>query len=434
MKVNLHDFFKQYTRNMDYREQDSKNTPTHEFHPLKFAIIVSIIVILVTGTIGYINNPRLLIHAPFSQPTFSPKMLRKAPWISISIKKGDNLKTIFIREKLSLDDYALIIQLPMVKQYLAKLNPDHYLYLLLNQEKQIDKLVYMIDHAHYLELTHTKQGFILNVITIKLTKKLILAKGTIHQSFSFAAHNAGLSDQIIMSLSNIFAWDINFSRETQPGDQFVVLYDGYFDHGKKIKSGNIVAAEFINHNKKIYAIRYETQKGKIAYYTLSGHNLRRAFLRVPIKYEYISSPFNSNRMHPILHIIRPHEGVDLAANTGTPIHATSDGRIIFRGREGGYGKAIFIQNGRNYSTVFAHMSRFNPKFHVGSHVTEGQVIGYVGQTGLATGPHLHYEFHINGIPKNPMTVKLPDAESIPKKELKTYLAYAKTIMQKLNNA
>ncbi len=418
---------------MDYREQDSKNTSTREFHPLKFAVIVSIIVVLVTGVISYINNPRVSIHIPFYQPTFSPKILEKAPWMPVLIKQGDNLKKIFIRAKLSLDDYASIIQLPLVKQYLAKLNPDQHIYLLLNKEKHIDKLIYMIDHAHYLELINTKKGFIANVITIKLTEKMILAKGTIHQSFALAAHNAGLTDQTIMSLSNIFAWDINFSRETQPGDQFVVLYNGYFDHNKKVKTGNIVAAEFINHNKKLYAIRYKTPRGKIGYFTPMGHSLRRAFLRVPIKYEFISSPFNSKRMHPILHIVRPHEGVDLAANTGTPIHATADGKITFRGRRGGFGKVIFVQNGEHISTVFGHMSRFNSRFHVGSYVKEGQVIGYVGQTGLATGPHLHYEFHVNGVPENPMKVKLPDAESIPKKELKTYLAYAKTIVKRLDN-
>ncbi len=322
-------------RIMDYREQDGKNTSTHEFHPLKFAIIVSIIVILVTGVIGYINNPRISIHIPFYQPTLSLKILKKAPWTTVSIKKGDNLKKIFIREKLSLDDYVSIIQLPMVKQHLANLNPDQHIYLLLNKEKRINKLVYMIDRAHYFELMNTKKGFIANVITIKLTKETILAKGTIHQSFALAAHNAGLTDQTIMSLSNIFSWDIDFSRETRPGDQFIVLYDGYFDHGKKVKSGNIVAAEFINHHKKLYAIRYKTPRGKIGYFTPMGHSLRQAFLRVPIKYEYISSPFNSKRMHPILHIVRPHEGVDLAANTGIPIHATANGKITFRGRRGG---------------------------------------------------------------------------------------------------
>lgn len=334
---------------MDYREQDSKNTSTHEFHPLKFAILASLLILIMTLILSYITHP------------------------------------------------------PVAKQTPA------------------------------VESDHTKNGVTTKTITSTPLKKLILAKGIIHQSFALAAHNAGLSDKMILSLSNIFAWDINFSHETQPGDKFIVLYDAYFDHGKKIKSGDIVAAEFINHNKKLYAIRYETQKNKIDYYTPIGSSLRRDFLRVPIKYQYISSPFNSNRMQPILRIRRPHEGVDLAANAGTPVHATSDGRITFRGRKGGYGKAIFIQNGRHYSTVFAHMSRFDPRFHVGSYVKEGQVIGYVGQTGLATGPHLHYEFHINGVPQNPMKVKLPNATPIPKKELKTYLAYAKTIVQKLDN-
>ncbi len=427
-------FGKTRERIMDYKEQDSKNTPTHTFHPLIFAVLASIIVLLVTGIISYIYNPRLASHIPFYKPTFSLQSVKKAPWITASVKKGDNLKKIFIREKLNLNDYLAIIQLPAIQQYLTKLNPKQNIYLLLHKQRQIHKLVYMIDHAHYLELDKTEKGFKTKVITVKLLKKSTLAKGTIHQSFALAAHRAGLSDQTIMALSSIFSWDMNFSRDTRPGDQFVVLYDTYFDHGKKVKSGKIIAAEFINKSKKLYAIRYRAQKGKINYYSQTGHNLRRAFLRVPIKYQYVSSPFNSNRMHPILHIVRPHEGVDLAAITGTPIHATSDGRIIFRGRRGGYGKAIIMQNTSKYTTLFAHMSRFAKKYHVGSYIKEGQVIGYVGQTGLATGPHLHYEFRINGVHYDPMKIKLPDAKPIPKKELSTYLAYAKTIVEQLNHS
>lgn len=419
---------------MDHKEQDNKNTASRHFHPLQFAILACIFVLIITGIISHISNPPKSLIVPPQPKGFSIKTIKETPWIKLTVQKGDSLSTVFNRANLSLSDYNAIIQLPKAKQSLTNLKPGQHLYLLLDQNRKIKKLIYMIDHANYLEVSSNKNGFEENIIAIELTKKKIISKGTIHQSFISAALGAKLSSTQAMALTRIFEGDINFSHDTQPGDQFKVLYDAYFDHNKEVKTGDILAAEFINRNKKYYAIQYETARGTFDYFFPSGKNMRRAFLRAPIHYKYISSPFNAKRMHPILHIIRPHEGVDLAAPTGTPIHASSDGKIIFRGRRGGYGKCIIIRNTPRISTRFAHLSRFSPMFHDGSYVKEGQIIGYVGQTGLATGPHLHYEFRINGIPRNPMTVKLPSANPVPRKELPAFKAYAKLITNELNSA
>ncbi len=417
---------------MDHREQDSQNTSSQKFHPLQFAIIASILVLLTTGIISYISSPKTMTSIPFYHPQISLSALKKAPWVTLTIETNDTLLKLFNRNKLNLNDYKTIVQLPDVKAHLTHLIAKQSIYVLLDKKNNIQQLVYVIDHAHYLEVAQTASGLAAKIITIELIEKEVVITGTINQSFSLAASRAGLPTNITMALTAIFGWDINFSRGTQPGDQFVVIYNAYFDRDKPVKAGDIIAAEFINHAKKYYAIRYKAANNNVDYYTPAGKNLRRAFLRAPIQYKRVSSPFNAKRVHPILHITRPHEGVDLAAPVGTPIHASADGEITFRGRRGGYGRCIVMQNGPKYSTLFAHMSRFASPYHVGSYVKEGTIIGYVGQSGLATGPHLHYEFRIYGVHYDPMKVKLPGANSVPKNELSNYAIYAQKLVDQLN--
>lgn len=419
---------------MDHREQDSKNTRSQQFHPLQFAILSILFVIVITGVVSYFTNPGKPIRIPLITHHLSLKEVTKAPWITLTVKRGDYLSKVFSRNNLNFSDYNAIIQLPLSKKTLESIAPGDKIYVLLNNDKDraIKKLIYLIDPVHYLEITHNNKGFSEKIVARHLTKKETFASGTIHQSFMLAAFRAGLSGALTSELTQIFGWDVNFAHGTQPNDQFKVLYDVYYSDGEVVKTGDIIAAEFINNHQPYYAIRY-TVNGKTDYYRPDGKSIRRAFLRAPIKYKYVSSPFNSNRLHPILHISRPHEGVDLAAPVGTPIHASSDGEITFRGRRGGYGKCIIMQNGPRYSTLFAHMSAFASRFHVGSRVREGQIIGYVGQTGLATGPHLHYEFRINGVHYDPMKVKLPSAQPVPWKERKAYLVYAKGMVARLDS-
>ena len=218
-----------------------------------------------------------------------------------------------------------------------------------------------------------------------------------------------------MNLAGIFAWDIDFVLDIRQGDEFHIIVEEVWRDGKRVAEGDILAAEFTNQGEVFRAIRYKAPDGHISYFTPDGRNMRKAFLRAPLSFSRISSNFNPNRRHPVLNTIRAHKGVDYAAAHGTPIKAAGDGKVIFRGKKGGYGNVVILQHGGNITTLYAHMSNFDRKARNGSRVKQGQVVGYVGQTGLASGPHLHYEYRRNGVHKNPRTVSLPDAAPIDPK-------------------
>ncbi|HIE54487.1 MAG TPA: peptidase M23, partial [Chromatiaceae bacterium] len=243
---------------------------------------------------------------------------------------------------------------------------------------------------------------------------------------------AGLSDRQIMELADIFGWDIDFALELREGDQFRVLYEEQYLDGKKLRNGPILGAEFINQGKSYRAIRYTDSKGDTAYYDPDGHAKRRAFIRTPVKFSRISSRFTRKRWHPVLKKWRSHKGVDYAAPRGTPVKATGNGTVVFRGKKGGYGNVIFLRHGGKYTTVYGHLSRFAKGVKNGSKVKQGQIIGYVGSTGLATGPHLHYEFRINGIHRNPLTVKLPKTLRLPESEMARFLQQSQPLLAKLD--
>jgi len=243
------------------------------------------------------------------------------------------------------------------------------------------------------------------------------AHSIIQDSLFLSGQRAGLSDSIIMQLANIFGWDIDFALDIRSGDRFSVIYEEKYLDGVKVKDGEIIVAEFVNSGKSFRAIRYTDSQNKTDYYSDSGRSMRKPFLRTPVDFARISSRFNLTRKHPILNTIRAHKGVDYAAATGTPIMAAGDGKVIFRGSKGGYGSTIIIQHGSQYSTLYAHMHKYANRTQKGARVKQGQIIGYIGKSGLATGPHLHYEFLVNGVHRNPLTVKLPDAQPLPESEL-----------------
>jgi murein DD-endopeptidase MepM/ murein hydrolase activator NlpD len=219
-----------------------------------------------------------------------------------------------------------------------------------------------------------------------------------------------------MELANVFGWDIDFALDIRKGDNFTVLYEELYRNGEKISDGNILAAEFINDGKAYRAVRYTNpQTNRSEYFTPDGKSMRKAFLRSPVNFTRISSRFTVNRYHPVLHKFRSHKGVDYAAKRGTPIQAAGDGKVIFKGKKGGYGKVMIVQHGTKYTTLYAHLKTYNRKLKVGSKVKQAQTIAYVGSSGLATGPHLHYEFRVNGVHRNPLTVKLPISKPVPKR-------------------
>ena len=259
------------------------------------------------------------------------------------------------------------------------------------------------------------------------------ASGRIRSSLYEDGISAGIPYPVIMEMAAIFAWDIDFAMDLRKGDRFAVLYRPEPKNSKG-HAHRILAARFINRGKTYTAVYYKNKTGHAGYYTGQGVSLRKAFLRNPVKYRRISSYFNLRRKHPVLNRIRAHKGVDYAAPTGTPVRATGNGKIVWRGNKGGYGKTLVIRHGRKYSTLYAHLSAYERGLRVGKRVRQGDIIGYIGATGLATGPHLHYEFRVYGRHHDPLTVKLPQARALSKYQQKDFFRHSKYLLGQLDQA
>ena len=284
-----------------------------------------------------------------------------------------------------------------------------------------------------IKATYKNGFFTIKKFSRPLEKLERFASVTIENSLYESALSAGLSDSLIMDLIYIFGWDIDFIFDIRPGDKFDVLYEDYYWNGKQVKNADIKAARFLRGNKVFTAIRYYYEDGSKEYFSLMGKNVKKAFLRTPVEFSYISSKYNLNRKHPVLNKIRAHTGVDYAAPKGTPIISTSSGTVSFIGNKGGYGKLIEIKHSEDYSTRYAHLNKFKKGLSLGDKVSQGEIIGFVGKTGLATGYHLHYEFRVNGMHTDPLTVKLPDAEPISDSEKERFQSLAVQMINRIDN-
>ncbi len=348
----------------------------------------------------------------------------------VTIKPGDTLSGIFARTGLSREDLLGILKLKEARKTLSTIQAGKQMRFLLDDKKQLQFLGYTTGPAETFEIHRDGDGFKVTRIQHPLERRTRFASGEINSSLFLAAQRAGLPDKITMEMADIFGWDIDFALDIRAGDHFSVLYEELYRDGEKIRSGNILGAEFTTRGKTYVAIRYTNPEGHSGYYSPDGRLMRKAFRRTPVEFSRISSRFGK-RFHPILNRMRAHKGVDYAAPTGTPIRATSDGKVIHKGRKGGYGKTVILKHGKRYSTLYAHMSRYGKGLRKGQQVKQGQIIGYVGQSGSATGPHLHYEFRIDGVHRNPLTVKLPRALPIEKKYRQDFEAVAEKMLARL---
>mgnify|MGYP000172735260 CR=1 FL=1 len=353
-------------------------------------------------------------------------------WKTIKVKPGENMAIIFSRMKISPTVLNQILHVNKSTRKLTHVLPGKKIKFQMNDKGELRQLVYQYNIANSLHIRKVSTGFTASTQERKLDTRIAHASARINLSLFLAGQSAGLSDNMTMTLANIFGWDIDFALDIRQGDHFTVIYEEIFMGDKKIRDGNILAAEFVNRGRTYRAIRYTDSRGRSQYYSPKGLSMRKAFLRTPVDFSRISSRFNLRRKHPVLNRIRAHKGVDYAARPGTPVKATGDGKIIFKGRKGGYGKTIVIKHGSAYSTLYAHMRSYNKKSRYGSRVKQGQIIGYIGSTGLATGPHLHYEFRVNGHHRNPLTVRLPTASPLPKKYLADFNSKAQTLVAQLN--
>jgi len=402
----------------------------------------------VEATRGDIPAPPLTIHAVIdgadinnldtNKPTTNeheatiPEVVADIPenWTSYTVGSGDNLTSMFYKAGLTARDVYNAANADKKGKAFSRLYPGQTISFLI-KDGTLSKLRHTESELKQTLLTSTNDGYKVEVIERTPTTSHKYTSGTIRDSLFLAGEEAGLSSKKIMELASIFGWDVDFVLDIRKNDSFSLIYEEKYLDGQKIGEGPIIAAQFINRGNKFTALRYTNTEGSSSYFTPEGYSMRKAFLRSPVGFARISSRFSLKRKHPVLNRIRAHKGVDYAASTGTPIKSSGDGKIIYRGKKGGFGNVVIVQHGSSITTLYAHMSNFKRGQKVGSRVQQGQVIGFVGKTGLASGPHLHYEFRVNGVHKNPLTVKLPEAKPIAKDERSAFKSTASTLLAQL---
>ena len=402
-----------------------KKTPTKLVISVFLISLISILLIYLDFAT---NNP-----LPEEEITISKELSTKIPQIKNKqiheVKKGDSLSVIFEEKNVPLNTAYKIFNFDK-NNLLSSIIPG-----------DVMEFNYVGDDLYSIEIIKDEVNSIFintgNEIFIKKIKKQTqtitsYGYGTIVNSFYKDAKEVGIPDSIIMDFAYIFGWDIDFIFDVRKGDSFFVIFETDYSEGERVSSGDIIFAEFTNKNERFKAQRfYDDIQGK-QYFNEDGDNVKKAFLRAPLDFAYISSHFNPNRMHPILHRIKAHNGVDYAAKRNTPVKASGDGVVSFLGRQSGYGRTIEIKHGGNIKTLYAHLERFNNKLKVGSKVKQGEVIAFVGDSGQATGPHLHFEFWQGQVRTDPVKVKLPSAKPVNKNQIEEFRSLLDLSLKKLS--
>ena len=402
-----------------------KKTPIKLVLSVFFISLISILLIYIDFTAEKpqkVEEITISKDLPNSLPLIKNKQIHE-------VKKGDSLSVIFEDKNVPLNTAYKIFNFDK-NNLLSSIMPGDVM-----EFNYIGEVLYNIeiikDEVNSISINTE------NEISIKKIKKeaqtiTSFGYGAILNSFYKDAKNVGIPDSIIMDFAYIFGWDIDFIFDVRKGDKFFVIFETDYSEGERISSGDIIFAEFINKDERYIAQRfYDDVQGK-QYFNENGDNVKKAFLRAPLDFAYISSHFNPNRMHPILHKIKAHNGVDYAAKRNTPVKASGDGVISFIGRQSGYGRTIEIKHGGNIKTLYAHLERFNSKLKVGSKVKQGEIIAYVGDSGQATGPHLHFEFWQGQVRTDPVKVKLPSAQPVNKGQIEEFRNLLDSSLKKLN--
>lgn len=349
---------------------------------------------------------------------------------TIKTRPGDSLAAVFSRLGISSQTLHTIMRENPSTEGLTRLKPNQQLQFLIKNHT-LEKMIAPLSSTQFIVVNREGRHYHSKINSYKVTHHNHYVTATVQGSLYGTAKNHNIPYKLIQQMTEIFAWDINFAKDVRAGDQFTIIYKALFVEDKLVGTGDIVAVSYKNRGKTFHAVLHTSRGGHSNYYSPQGNSLKNAFTRYPLRFSHISSTFSLSRYHPILRYRRPHKGVDLAAPIGTPIVATGDGRIEIIGRQSGYGNMIKIKHNNTYSSIYGHMLRFQKGLYKGSFVKRGQVIGYVGQSGLASGPHCHYEFHINNQPKNPTTVNLPRSDSVPSRELAHFKANTNTLLAQL---
>ncbi len=380
-------------------------------------------------TVQSIKKEIILPPQPQSSSPATP--IAENNWITITTIEGDSLTSLFKQNRLDTHQIPEILTSGPTAERLNHIKPHHKIQILRKDNKLL-KLMMPVTATQSLYVYKQDDKFASKMISRQMSKHNHYITATVEGSLYGTAKKLNIPSKLIHQMTKIFTWEIDFSRDVRNGDQFTIIYSAYYNEDKMVGTGDIIAVTYTSRNKVYNAFLNVDKEGNLNYFNAEGHSLKKAFDRYPLRFSYISSTFTSKRLHPVLNYKRPHKGVDLAAPLGKPIHATSDGRIEKIQYYNGYGNMVKIRhNNPKYSTIYAHMLRFAKGLSKGSSVKKGQVIGYVGQSGLATGPHCHYEFHIYNKARNPTTISLPRAPSIAKENLAGFKARSGILLAQL---
>lgn len=370
--------------------------------------------------------PELHSLLPLALPKVAPPDASAATvdeWQVVRVQPGQTLSDIFTARGLGMADLQKVLDAAGdARSALHSIRPGDEFDFLLGADGSLNGFRFDRDQASRATVRFDGTQPTVAVQQRDMDLREQVAHGVIRSSLYAAGDQAGMDAAMVGKLADLFKYDIDFVQDLREGDSFTVIYDDIYRDGVRYGQGNIIAAEFINQGKRYTAYRFRKADGSYGWYSEDGRPIQKSFLRIPVDFTRISSTFSVARMHPILGRMRAHKGVDYAAPSGTPIHAAGDGVIKFHGWERGYGNFVVIQHNSSISTAYGHMSRFVKGQRVGERVRQGEVIGYVGMTGLATGPHLHYEFRVNGAQRNPQTVTLPKPEPLPAAQMARFKA------------
>ncbi len=363
------------------------------------------------------------------EPT--PATTLAAPeWRSIEIKSGQTMGSVFAALNLPSSLLHRLLQRPALRDPLTRLRAGARYDFEIDADGSLHGMRFERDEASFVTIRIDGDDIHEDIVQRDIQYRVSMASGVIEESLFGAAAKAGIGHGTVLELAKVFGYDIDFTRDLRVGDRFNLVYEEVYRDGERLRGGDIIAASFINQGKEYTAFRYTFADGRNEYFDLDGRPMKKSFLRIPVEFTRISSLFTTARKHPVLGTMRAHRGVDYAARTGTPIMAAGEGRVSFVGWQNGYGRTVIIDHGRGYTTLYGHLSRFG-SYTSGQRVRQGSTIGFVGQSGLATGPHLHYEFRINGAHRDPLKVTLPKPEPLPRTELARFQEQTRPLLAKL---
>lgn len=357
-----------------------------------------------------------------------PELADSGDWLEVRVRTGQTLDAIFREQGFSASMLHEVVRLDENTRKLRKIRPGDLFEFRKGGSGELLQMRYAMSEAQHLLISNDGRNLRAEVLEREIVTEVEEAEGVIASSLFVAAKAAGLSDAMTMELANIFGWDVDFVLDIREGDRFFLLYEKLYREGEFLRDGRILAATFVNQGERFQAVHFETEDGS-DYFAPDGRNMRKEFLRAPLNFSYISSAFNPRRMHPILKRVRPHNGIDYYAPRGTPVYAAGDGTVIRSGYSNANGHHVFIKHADGIETRYLHFT--NRAVKQGQSVKQGQTIGYVGSTGLASGPHLHYEFVVNGVHRNPSTVPLPKVVPLEGDALAEFRAHASTMLNRL---